>query len=169
MDSGRYFASLTRKIAPERETLARELDKVRAERTIVHTNGVFDILHSGHVSYLARARDLGDLLVVSLNSDASVRRLNKGPDRPLNRAEDRALVLAALECVDYVTFFSEDTPLVSLEILRPAIHVKGGDYTPESLPETPTVLAGGGRVEILPFVPGFSTSSLVERIRRAGA
>ncbi|MBX7057439.1 MAG: D-glycero-beta-D-manno-heptose 1-phosphate adenylyltransferase [Leptospirales bacterium] len=155
------------KIFAEVNELARRLAELRTGRIIVHTNGCFDILHSGHVSYLARARDLGDLLVVSLNNDASVRGL-KGEGRPLNRAEDRALVLAALACVDCVCFFGEATPERNIRTLRPDIHCKGGDYQPEQLPEAAVVESGGGRIEILPFVTGYSTTALVDRIRSLG-
>ena len=132
-------------------------------RSIVLTNGCFDLLHPGHVTYLARARALGDCLVVALNSDRSVRAL-KGPGRPLNAVEDRALVLSALFAVDYVTFFDEDTPVQTIEAIQPAVHCKGGDYRPEDLPEAATVQAVGGRVVILPFISGYSTTDLVRRM-----
>lgn len=162
-----FAGALEQKIFTEATALATQLDSLRSGRVVVHTNGCFDILHSGHVSYLARARDLGDLLVVSLNNDASVRLL-KGAGRPLNRAEDRALVLSALACVDFVVFFGEATPTETIRKIRPDIHCKGGDYLPEQLPEGEAVRAGGGRIEILPFLPGFSTTALVERIRALG-
>ncbi len=162
-----HYESLGEKFRRDRLELAAHLHgPAFVGKTIVFTNGVFDLLHSGHVSYLNRARDLGDLLVMGVNSDASVRRLNKGPERPLNRLEDRMLVLAGLACVDYLVGFEEDTPIETLEILRPQIHCKGGDYRPEDLPETPTVEAGGGRVVVLPFVPGYSTTGIVKRMRQ---
>lgn len=134
-------------------------------RPVVFTNGVFDILHRGHVSYLAQARALGASLVIGLNSDASARMLGKGPDRPLNHEADRACVLAALESVSLVTLFDEPTPVELLELVRPQIYVKGGDYDIEALEETKRVRRWGGRAVALPFVDGYSTTSLVRRIR----
>ncbi len=132
---------------------------------LVFTNGVFDVLHRGHVSYLAEARALGASLVVALNTDASARRLGKGPERPLNNAEDRAAVVAALASVSLVTWFDEDTPVELLARLRPAIYVKGGDYDMRTLAETRLVESWGGRAVAIPFVTGYSTTSLVRRIR----
>lgn len=132
---------------------------------VVFTNGVFDILHRGHVVYLAEARALGASLVIGLNSDASARLLGKGPDRPLNRDTDRAAVLAALESVSLVTLFDEATPLALLELVRPQVYVKGGDYDIETLAETRLVRGWGGEAHALAFSEGFSTTSLVERIR----
>lgn len=134
-------------------------------RPLVFTNGVFDILHRGHVSYLAEARALGASLVIGLNSDASARMLGKGPDRPLNAESDRAVVLAALESVSLVTPFDESTPLKLLERVRPDVYVKGGDYDIESLAETALVRSWGGRAVAIPFVEGYSTTALVRRIR----
>lgn len=133
---------------------------------MVFTNGVFDLLHRGHVTYLAQARALGASLVIGLNSDTSARRLGKAPDRPLNGEGDRACVLAALESTSLVTLFDEPTPLELLKLVRPEIYVKGGDYDVEALAETALVRSWGGRAQALPFVSGFSTTSLVERIRR---
>ncbi len=138
-----------------------------AGRTVVFTNGCFDLLHAGHVSYLQRARALGDVLVLGLNSDASVRRL-KGEQRPLVRQEDRAQVMAALACVDYVVIFAEDTPLNLITALRPDILVKGGDYRADDVVGAAEVRGWGGRVEIIDFVPERSTTALVERIRADG-
>jgi rfaE bifunctional protein nucleotidyltransferase chain/domain len=134
-------------------------------RPVVFTNGVFDILHRGHVTYLAQARGLGGSLVVALNSDASARRLGKGPDRPLNAELDRAVMMAALESVDLVTWFDEDTPLELIAELRPDILVKGGDYDMAKLAETRVVEAYGGRALAIPFVDGYSTTALVRKIR----
>ena len=134
-------------------------------RPLVFTNGVFDVLHRGHVEYLARARLLGAALLVGVNSDASARRLGKGPDRPLNSEADRACVLAALQAVDFVLVFDESTPCELIERVRPDIYVKGGDYDIESLRETALVRSWGGRAVAIPFVDGYSTSRLVERIR----
>ena len=134
-------------------------------RPIVFTNGVFDILHRGHVSYLAEARALGGSLVLGLNSDASARGLGKGPDRPLNNETDRACVLAALESVSLVTLFDETTPVELLKRVKADVYVKGGDYDIESLEETRWVRSWGGDARALPFVDGYSTTSLVRRIR----
>lgn len=132
---------------------------------VVFTNGVFDVLHRGHATYLAQARALGGSLVVGVNTDASARRLGKGPDRPLNGEQDRALLLAALESVDLVTWFDEDTPVELLQVLRPAVYVKGGDYDMAKLAETRLVEGWGGRAVAIPFVEGYSTTALVHRIR----
>lgn len=135
---------------------------------LVFTNGCFDLLHAGHVDCLERARRLGDVLLVAVNTDASVRRLGKGRDRPLVGQDARAAVVAALECVDWVTLFDEDTPADLIAELRPDFLVKGGDYTAGELPGAEAVRARGGRVVIVPLVPGHSTSALVERIRGGG-
>ncbi len=129
------------------------------------TNGVFDLLHVGHVDYLERARRLGNRLVVAVNSDASARRLGKGKDRPINREFDRAAMLAALRTVDAVCLFDEDTPAALVAELLPDILVKGGDYRIEDVAGRAEVEAFGGRVEVLPFVEGYSTTSLLHRIR----
>ncbi len=131
---------------------------------MVFTNGCFDLLHPGHVSYLRSARALGDALVVGLNSDASVKRL-KGPERPVVPEGDRAAVLVALESVDAVVVFEEDTPVRLLRELKPAVYVKGGDYRIEDLPEAKVAAKIGAEVRILPFEPGYSTTALIERIK----
>jgi D-glycero-beta-D-manno-heptose 1-phosphate adenylyltransferase len=137
----------------------------------VFTNGVFDVLHRGHVVYLYAAKalvgDAGGSLIVALNSDASARRLGKGPDRPLNTAQDRAFVIAALACVDAVLLFDEDTPYQTIETIRPDIIVKGGDYDMRQLPETALVESWGGKAIALPFEAGYSTTALVQKIRQA--
>ncbi|WP_307867931.1 D-glycero-beta-D-manno-heptose 1-phosphate adenylyltransferase [Umezawaea beigongshangensis] len=151
--------------AVRHDDLARLVSEHRAAgRRIVFTNGCFDVLHRGHVAYLNQAKRLGDVLVVALNGDESVRRL-KGPRRPVNTAADRAAVLAALSCVDHVTIFDEDTPAHLLERLRPEIYAKGGDYTPQMLTETAVVESGGGRVVILDYVADQSTTAVIARIR----
>jgi rfaE bifunctional protein nucleotidyltransferase chain/domain len=139
---------------------------LRAQGPVVFTNGMFDVLHRGHASYLAQARSLGGSLVVALNSDASARRLGKGPDRPLNNEQDRAALMAALESVSLVTWFDEDTPLELITELRPEVLVKGGDYDMRKLAETQVVLAYGGRAQAIPFVDGYSTTALVTKIRQ---
>ena len=131
----------------------------------VFTNGVFDLMHRGHIACLAEARQLGDRLVVGINSDASARALDKGPDRPMNREGDRAFQIAALESVDAVVIFNEPTPIALLTRLRPAVYVKGGDYDMSQLAETALVRSWGGHAVALPFVDGFSTTSLLDRIR----
>jgi len=133
-------------------------------RRIVFTNGCFDVLHRGHVGYLAQAKREGDVLIVAVNSDESVRRL-KGPDRPVNPLGDRVAVLAALACVDHVVVFSEDSPQLLLEQVRPDVYVKGGDYPPEMIPEAPLVRRLGGEVRVLDYVPDQSTTQLLQRIR----
>ena len=135
-------------------------------RPLVFTNGVFDILHRGHVTYLDEAAQLGATLVVGVNSDASAKRLGKGPDRPLNTAADRAALLAALECVKAVVVFDEDTPLEVIRQLRPDIIVKGGDYEMQVLPETKLVESWGGKAVAIPFEFARSTTDLVEKIRQ---
>jgi D-glycero-beta-D-manno-heptose 1-phosphate adenylyltransferase len=150
------------KLCPRAELPARI---AALPRPIVFTNGVFDILHRGHVSYLAEARALGASLVLGLNSDASARGLGKGPDRPLNNETDRACVLAALESVSLVTLFDEPTPVELLKLVKADLYVKGGDYDIESLEETRWVRSWGGEAHALPFVDGYSTTSLVRRIR----
>ena len=139
---------------------------LRAQGPVVFTNGVFDVLHRGHATYLAQARSLGGSLVVALNSDASARRLGKGPDRPLNNELDRAALMAALESVSLVTWFDEDTPLELITELRPDVLVKGGDYDMHKLAETQVVLSYGGRAQAIPFVDGYSTTALVKKIRQ---
>ena len=135
-------------------------------RPLVFTNGVFDILHRGHVTYLARARALGSSLLVAVNTDASARRLGKGADRPVNQLENRAAVLAALEAVDLVTWFDEDTPLAVIRAARPDTLVKGGDWTPETIVGAREVESWGGSVRVIPFEHELSTTGLLERIRR---
>lgn len=154
--------SFLKKIATRADVLARVAE---LPRPLVFTNGVFDVMHRGHVMYLAQARALGASLLVALNTDASARRLGKGDDRPLNRQADRACVMAAMEAVSLVTWFDEDTPLELVAEVRPDILVKGGDYDMSQLPETRVVQAYGGRALALPFVDGYSTTALVNKIR----
>ena len=148
-----------------RDNLSAFAAALRAHgQRIVFTNGCFDILHVGHVRYLGAARALGDCLVVGLNSDASVRRL-KGPERPVNEEADRAEVLDALRAVDYVTIFDEPTAAELIEIIRPDVYVKGGDYTIATLPEAEIVRGYGGRVEFVDLVPERSTTRVIEKLR----
>jgi rfaE bifunctional protein nucleotidyltransferase chain/domain len=143
-----------------------ELERFHWTRPLVFTNGVFDILHPGHVIYLTRARELGASLIVALNSDSSARQLGKGPDRPLNREGDRMLLLAALQSVSHVVLFDEPTPCQVLQRCRADIYVKGGDYDLETLEETRLVRSWGGRAVAVPLVDGHSTTALVRRIRQ---
>jgi rfaE bifunctional protein nucleotidyltransferase chain/domain len=158
-----FAAGLPGKIASREQILQRVAGLARP---LVMTNGVFDVLHRGHVSYLARARDLGASLLVAINTDASARRLGKGPERPLNQQADRAFMLAALQSVDMVTFFEEDTPVALIGQLRPDILVKGGDYDMSKLPETALVQSWGGRAQALPVADGYTTTALVQKIRQ---
>jgi rfaE bifunctional protein nucleotidyltransferase chain/domain len=148
-----------------REQLARAAAALA--RPLVLTNGVFDILHRGHVTYLEQARALGAALVVAVNSDSSVRQLGKGPDRPINPDADRAWVLAALQSVELVTIFDEQVPLPVLDLVRPDIYVKGGDYDMDRIEEARLVRSWGGTALALPFVPGHSTTGTVNRLRGA--
>ena len=145
---------------------AADIDVRQFPRPLVFTNGVFDILHPGHVVYLAAARQLGAALMVGVNSDASARQLGKGPDRPLNPECDRLLVLAALESVSWLTLFDEPTPCELIRRCRPDVYVKGGDYDMRSLQETQLVHSWGGQAVAIPFVAGYSTTSLAARIRK---
>jgi D-glycero-beta-D-manno-heptose 1-phosphate adenylyltransferase len=145
------------------DELCSQLAKV--SRPVVMTNGVFDLIHRGHVSYLNDAAKLGSVLVVGINSDRSVRLQNKGPDRPINSDSDRAFVLAGLVSVDYVTFFDELTPIQLVGLVRPDIYVKGGDYQIEELDEAKLVKSWGGAAYSIPYIEGFSSTSLIHRIR----
>jgi rfaE bifunctional protein nucleotidyltransferase chain/domain len=138
-----------------------------ATRPVVFTNGVFDVLHRGHVLYLESARALGATLLVAVNTDASARRLGKGPGRPINGEADRAIVVAALQSVSYVTLFDETTPCELIRCCRPDLYVKGGDYDMEALEETRLVRSWGGRSLAIPFVPGYSSTLTLQRLRGA--
>jgi len=139
-------------------------EEKQKSKKIVSTNGCFDILHVGHVRYLQESKKQGDRLVVFLNSDASVKRL-KGESRPLNSESDRAEVLAALECVDYVVIFEEDTPCNLIEITKPDVHTKGGDYNPDNLPETKVIRENGGELVFINFTEGKSTTATIEKMK----
>jgi rfaE bifunctional protein nucleotidyltransferase chain/domain len=160
---GRYPAPrFEKKICPHKALAARV---AALPRPLVFTNGCFDILHRGHVTYLAQARALGASLIVGVNSDASVKRLGKGDERPINHQEDRMTVLAALEAVSLVTLFDEDTPLQLILDTHPDVLVKGGDWNINSIAGAKEVLAWGGQVHSIPFLHQRSTTGLVERIR----
>jgi D-beta-D-heptose 7-phosphate kinase/D-beta-D-heptose 1-phosphate adenosyltransferase len=155
------------KLAPDVATLRAALAARRAAGArVVFTNGCFDLIHPGHVRYLAAARAFGDVLVVGLNSDASVRRL-KGAGRPVMTAEERSEVLAALTAVDHIVLFDDDTPRDLIRALAPDVLVKGADWAPDAIVGSADVLASGGRVERIDLVPGVSTSELLRRIRSA--
>lgn len=159
-------AGLPRAIADRiipRDRVAAHL--ATAPRPLVFTNGVFDLLHRGHVEYLARARELGATLIVALNTDASAHRLGKGPGRPVNDETSRAIVVAALASVDWVTWFDEDTPMALLAELRPDCYCKGGDYDMERLQEARLVRSWGGQAVALPFREGHSSTALIRRLR----
>jgi len=150
----------------DRQELSRISEELKAQgKRVVTTNGCFDILHVGHVRILNAARELGDVLIVGLNSDASTKRL-KGPGRPVNSELDRAEVLANLKSVDYVSVFDEDTAIEFLKAVKPNIYVKGADYTTASLPEAPTVESFGGEIRLLELVPGKSTTNIVSKIQK---
>jgi len=151
------------KICPPRELAARIGS---CARPLVFTNGVFDILHRGHATYLAEARALGAMLLVAINSDASAKRLGKGEERPVNRLADRAAVVAALESVQLVTWFEEDTPLELVRVCRPDVLVKGGDWKPEEIVGATEVRGWGGSVHSIAFRHQLSTTALLEKIRR---
>ena len=150
-----------------KETLAKTIAAQRMYgRKIVFTNGCFDLLHPGHIRYLSAARDLGDFLVIGLNSDDSVSRL-KGPKRPIQKENVRAELMAALHVVDAIVLFNEDTPLELISYLKPDILVKGGDYTINTIVGADVVMQNGGRVEVIPFEDGFSTTNLIDTIKDA--
>jgi len=161
------FFTPPQKVIGDRQELAARVHSYREQgRKIIFTNGCFDILHRGHITYLAQAKALGDILIVGVNSDESVKLL-KGPDRPINSLEDRMHILAALDCVDHVVSFGEKTPIDLIQIVKPDVYVKGGDYTKASLPEAPIVEKLGGTVEILPYIKDRSTTAVINKINGA--
>ncbi len=150
----------------KRNKIDNLINKLRSEgKTIVTTNGCFDILHVGHVRYLEKTKSFADVLIVALNSDKSVRSI-KGEGRPINNENDRAEVLSALRSVDYVVLFDEDSPLNLLLQIKPDVHTKGADYTIETLPEAKGIMENGGRIEFISFVEGKSTTSIIEKMRK---
>ncbi len=151
----------------EKQNIKQIVDKLKKEnKKIVFTNGCFDILHVGHVRYLKNSAEFGDVLIVGLNSDASVRKL-KGDTRPINNQSDRAEVLSALSFVDYIVIFEEESPVELLDIVKPDIYTKGADYTVETLPEAQTVLKNGGKIEFINLVEGKSTTSIIEKTKNS--
>lgn len=148
-----------------KETIATVIEDWKTNnQKIVFTNGCFDILHRGHVEYLAKAKDLGTKLIIGLNTDDSVKRLGKAPDRPINNEETRAIVLSALECVDAIILFNEDTPLQLIEFILPNVLVKGSDYKVENIVGYKAVTENGGEVKTIDFVKGFSTTSILNKL-----
>lgn len=148
----------------KRKNIQEFVSKLKNQgKTIVTTNGCFDILHVGHVRYLQKTKTFADVMIVCLNSDDSVRRI-KGPQRPINNENDRAEILCALECVDYVVIFDESSPETLLCEIKPDVHTKGADYTIETLPEAKSIIANGGRIEFISFVEGKSTTKVIEKI-----
>ncbi len=152
------------KIQLSHNDLKIQLGRERVGKKVVFTNGCFDLLHVGHIRYLQEARRQGDLLVVALNTDASVQKL-KGPTRPVQHELDRAEIMAALECVSHVTLFGDETPLSLIEFLQPDVLVKGGDWAPDKIVGAKSVIERGGTVKSLTFQPGRSTSSIIEKIK----
>ncbi len=148
-----------------KETIATVIEDWKTNnQKIVFTNGCFDILHRGHVEYLAKAKDLGTILIIGLNTDDSVKRLGKAPDRPINNEETRAIVLSALECVDAIILFNEDTPLQLIEFILPNVLVKGSDYKVENIIGYKAITENGGEVKTIDFVQGFSTTSILKKL-----
>jgi rfaE bifunctional protein nucleotidyltransferase chain/domain len=161
----KYTDQIAGKILTQLDAVKQiEYWRSNSNASIVFTNGCFDILHRGHLEYLAKASDLGTNLIIGLNSDASVKRL-KGADRPINNEQDRAFALACLSFTHLIVVFDEDTPANLIELLKPEILVKGGDYVAESIVGYAETIARGGHVEIIPFCKGYSTTSLIEKIK----
>jgi rfaE bifunctional protein nucleotidyltransferase chain/domain len=156
------YEDIIQKIITIEQVKKHLTDSFREQNTMVFTNGCFDLLHRGHIYYLSRARELGDLLVVGLNSDASVTRL-KGPGRPVNDQQARAEVLAGLAFVDHIVIFSEETPLNLIKAIKPQVLIKGGDYQVEEIVGYQEVCSWGGRVETIPLLEGYSSTSIIDR------
>ncbi len=154
---------IKKKIVPPKKLLA--ILKQKKKKSVVFTNGCFDILHAGHVHYLENAKKLGDFLVVALNTDASTKRL-KGPTRPINSLQDRSDIIAALESVDFVTWFDEETPLKLIEMVQPQVLVKGGDYIPKDIVGYQSVIDSGGKVKVLSFLEGRSTTNIIQKMKQ---
>ena len=150
----------------DRQQLIQEVVRLRLKsKTIAFTNGVFDILHEGHIAVLSKAASFADILIVGINSDASVKKI-KGEDRPVNNENSRALILASLIMVDNVVIFEEETPLEIIKLIQPDVLLKGGDYTLDTIVGAKEVIAHGGRVEIVPLLEGFSTTNIIEKISK---
>lgn len=159
------FHQLLKDKIVSKEQALQKLEPLRkAHKKIVFTNGCFDILHPGHVDYLSQARDLGDVLVLGLNTDTSVKLLSKAPNRPINSEQTRAIVLAALACIDLIVFFDEETPYDLIKFLQPTVLVKGDDYKAENIVGYDIVKANGGEIKTIPMVQGYSTTKLIAKI-----
>jgi rfaE bifunctional protein nucleotidyltransferase chain/domain len=159
-----FHDQLKNKIALKESALQAISAQKANGKKIVFTNGCFDIIHPGHIDYLTQARDLGDVLVLGLNTDNSVRRLNKAPNRPINSEQARATVLAGLACIDHIILFDEETPYGLISFLKPDVLVKGDDYQVEKIVGYDVVMAGGGKVVTIPFLEGYSTTKLIQKI-----
>ncbi len=159
-----FHRQLKEKVVTKEYALKRVNELKAAQKKIVFTNGCFDIVHPGHVDYLCQARDLGDFLILGLNTDDSVKKLNKAPDRPINNEQARAAVLAGLACVDMIVLFNEATPFELIQYLLPHILVKGNDYSVEQVVGHDIVQAAGGKVITIPLLQGFSTSAIIKKI-----
>jgi D-glycero-beta-D-manno-heptose 1-phosphate adenylyltransferase len=160
-----FHAQLKSKLKTK-EALLRMISPLQAQgKKIVFTNGCFDILHPGHVDYLCQARDSGDFMVLGLNTDTSVKKLNKASNRPVNDENSRALVLAGLACIDAIVLFDEETPYQLIQFLQPDVLVKGDDYKPEEIAGYDILIAKGGQVKTIPFLKGYSTTALINKIR----
>jgi len=160
-----YHKKLSQKLYTKNSIQSLLNDWSSENKKVVFTNGCFDILHRGHVEYLCHARDLGDKLILGLNTDESVKRLGKSPERPINSEDTRAIILAALECVDAIILFDEDTPLELISFVQPDVLVKGNDYQAEDIVGYDIVKAKGGQVITIKLVDGFSTTKLIERLK----
>ncbi len=159
-----FHKKLKDKILTREQAKERIVDLKSSGKKIVFTNGCFDILHPGHVDYLSQARDFGDFMILGLNTDASVKKLNKAANRPINNEKTRAFVLAGLACIDAIVLFDEETPYELIKFLVPDILVKGNDYSIEQIIGNDIVAAGGGKVLTIPLLEGFSTTNLIKKI-----
>jgi rfaE bifunctional protein nucleotidyltransferase chain/domain len=161
-----FHSQLSDKIISKEEAQKKIVPLKSAGKKVVFTNGCFDILHPGHVDYLCQARDLGSFLVLGLNTDRSVKKLEKAPNRPINDEQTRAKVLAGLECIDAIVFFDEETPYELIKFLQPSVLVKGNDYKPEQIAGYDVVKESGGEVITIPLVKGYSTTQLIAKIMK---
>jgi rfaE bifunctional protein nucleotidyltransferase chain/domain len=160
------FHTLLKNKLQSKEQVLKQISALQAQgKKIVFTNGCFDILHPGHVDYLSQARDSGDFMALGLNTDASVKKLNKAPNRPVNDENSRALVLAGLACIDAIVLFDEETPYELIKFLQPDVLVKGDDYKPEQIAGYDIIKAKGGEVKTIPFLKGYSTTALINKIK----
>lgn len=157
--------TISDKVLDKQSLNSKLVEWEHSDKTIVFTNGVFDLLHLGHIDYLGKAKDNGDILIVGVNSDASAKRLGKGTNRPITDEKSRSMIIAALEFVDAVILFDEDTPLDLIKIVQPDVLVKGSDYKPEDIVGYDIVTAKGGTIKTIEFLPGYSTTAIEKKIR----